>query len=240
MIKFKNSRLHTKFIKDGYVKFDFLNNLQVQKLRDLYFDHKEEHLVVKNMMHSTTDTFNVDLILKLDEKIKNILVPKLSDILHEYDHILSTFMVKESGDNSQTSYHQDPTLVDSNEYMSANIWVALQDTNSENGNLCVVKGSHRITDCLVVTPDFPWFFNKFKDQIPEYSTEIPVKSGQAIIFDNKLIHGATPNHSGKERIAVVLPIKSKQAKWNFYYLEPGNPESKIERYAFDTKSFAEL
>jgi hypothetical protein len=189
-------------------------------------------------MRSTCDIGSPELVLLINEKISEIVIPKLSIHLEDFDYILASFLVKESGENSGTNFHQDPTLVNDSKFISANLWIALQDTNNQNGNLLVVKGSHRVTDCLVVTPNFPTYFKKFEDVLPLFSTSLPVKKGQGIIFNNKLVHAATENHSGKDRIAVVMTIKSKEAEWSHYYLEPGNDFDKIERYEINTNSFA--
>lgn len=240
MIQFKLKKLREKFKRDGFVKIDLLNKLEVEQLRNLYFDHKAEHISVDEKMHSTTDTEDLNLILKLDREVKKIVLPRLEEHIQDLDCLLSSFLVKESGENSETGFHQDPTLVHPNEYVSANVWVALQDTERINGNLLLLKGSHRIVDCIVVTPDFPPYFKNFRNELIAYATEVPAKAGQTIIFDNKLVHGATPNFSGKERIASVLSIKSKPANWNFFYLQPGERSNKIEQYVIDYQSFAAM
>lgn len=240
MIYFFDKTLQEKFERDGFVVVDLLNRDEVQQLRDFYFNNKESHLEVLTKMHSTCDTNNLDLILKSDELIKKIYTPKLDKILKSYESLLGGYLVKEIGENSETGFHQDPTLVNENKYISANVWVALQDTNSVNGNLRVIKGSHRMGDILVATPAFPTIFESFKDDLVDYATEIPVKAGQAIILDNKLIHGATENLTNEERIAVVMAIKSKAAEWSFYYLDPENDQNKVEKFKIDFNSFSKL
>ena len=69
---------------------------------------------------------------------------------------------------------------------------------------------------------------------------MPVKAGQAIILNNKLIHGASVNQSKEERLAVVMAIKSKAANWTFHYLDPEKDNGNIERYRIDLHSFASL
>jgi hypothetical protein len=228
------------FEKDGYTLVNLLSEEEVQALRALYFSNKEAHLLVKDKMHSTSDTHNTDLILAVDAAIKDIVLPKAAKVLKEFDVLLGGFLVKEAGMGSETGFHQDPTLVDDPKYVSANIWISLQDTNFQNGNLQLVKGSHRMVDCLVVTPQFPVFYDSFRSILPQYATNVPVKAGQAIVLNNKLIHGASANQTDVERLAVVMAIKSKAAAWTFHYLEPGKDFTEIEKYAIDLQAFASL
>lgn len=240
MIYFQNIAKQNQFEKDGYTIIDLLSIEKVNELKDFYFQNKAAHLAVKDKMHSTCDTNNLDLILKTDEQIQSLVVPEVEKHLSSFTPLFGSFLVKEAGKGSETGLHQDPTLVDKREYVSANIWIALQDTFTKNGNLSVVKGSHRLGDILVVTPKFPTVFENFQDKISAYVTEIPVKKGQAIILNNKLIHGATPNLTKEERIATILAVKSEKAVWSFYFMEKENNHQNIEKFTLNSAAFAHL
>lgn len=240
MIAFENIENQRQFEQDGYTVIDLLDPIQVGKLRSLYFSTKIAHAVVQEKMHSTSDTHNVDLILQMNEDIQRVVSPVLPKQLKSFDMLIAGFLVKEPGDGSETGFHQDPTLVDSMDFVSANIWIPLQDTNHENGNLRLVKGSHRLTDMLVVTPQFPTVHDLFNEQLVQYATEVPVKAGQAIILNNKLIHGASANQTEEERIAIVMAIKSQAASWSFHYMDPMTEVKQIEQFRIDTLSFAQM
>jgi hypothetical protein len=237
---FKDKNLQHQFERDGFVVTDLLNAKEVEELRAFYLERQAAHLSVEDKMHSTCDTGKLELILEVDQKLKAVILPKVDLLLESYDVLLGSYLVKEIGDGSETGFHQDPTLVDEQQYTSGNVWVALQDTDSQNGNLRVVKGSHRMIDTLIATPNCPVSYGSFRHRLLEFSTEVPVKAGQAIVLNHKMIHGATANHSNQERIAALIAIKSKAAKWRFLYLEPGNSNDQIEDYRLDAHSFATL
>ncbi len=240
MISFKDTVLQKRFELDGYVVTDLLEDGQVADLRQLYLQNIAAHRQVNDKMRSTCDTGDLELILEVDKKLREIILPSVDKVLNSYDHLLGSFLVKEPGEGSETGFHQDPTLVDDQRYVSGNVWVALQDTDSRNGNLRVIKGSHRMIDTLIVTPDCPVSYSSFRERLLEFSTEVPVKAGQAVFLNHKLIHGASANHSREERIAAIIAIKSKAAEWRFLYLEPGEPHHRIEAYRLDSGSFARL
>ncbi len=237
---FRDKNLQYLFERDGFVVTDLLNTAEVADLKAFYMERQAAHMSIADKMHSTNDTEKLDLILEVDYKLKEVILPKVDLLLESYDVLLGSYLVKEIGDGSETGFHQDPTMVDQQHYTSGNVWVALQDTDSHNGNLRVVKGSHRMIDTLIATPNCPVSYGSFRHRLLEFSTEIPVKAGQAIVLNHKMIHGATANHSNNERIAAIIAIKSKAAKWRFLYLEPGNSNNQIEDYRIDTQSFASL
>lgn len=240
LIYFHDITKQQEFERDGYTIIDLLSVEKVDAVKKFYLENKEAHLEVKEKMHSTCDTNNLQLIYQTDEFIQKQILPEVKKHLKSFTPLFGSFLVKEPGNGSETGFHQDPTLVNKPEYVSANIWIALQDTNRKNGNLKLVRGSHRLGDILVVTPQFPVIFEKFKGDIGKYASEIPVKEGQAIVLNNKLIHGATPNLTQQERIATILAVKSEAAKFVFHYLEPNSDFDKIEQYELTRDSFAQL
>lgn len=240
MIYFHNIAKQNQFERDGYTIIDLLSIEKVNELKNFYFQNKAAHLAVKDKMHSTCDTNNLDLILKTDEQIQKLVLPEVEKHLSSFTPLFGSFLVKEAGKGSETGFHQDPTLVDKAAYVSANIWISLQDTFTKNGNLTVVKGSHRLGNILVATPKFPTIFEKFRDSIGLYATELPVKAGQAIVLNNKLIHGATPNLTNEERIATIIAVKSEAAAWSFFFMEKESDHKNIEKFTLNKTAFANL
>lgn len=240
MVHFKQSGLNEAFLRDGYVSFPLLNQEQVQRLRDFYLANKQRHLTHQPILHSTSDTADYDLVQSVDTFIQTEIKDAVDAVMDNYEPLIANYLTKEPGDDSETEFHQDPTLVEEPPYVSGNIWIALQDTDSTNGNLRIIKGSHRLTNNIRATPNCPLFFQEFKDILPRYSTEVPLKAGEAIFVSHSTVHGATSNKTGKERIAAVMAIKSKPAPWIFYYWEPGAPIEKVEKYSISPEAFSRL
>lgn len=240
MLKLKDKKLEKQFARDGVVSFPLLNAEEVKQLRNIYFHYKDRHLTHQGVLHSTSDTNDYELIQQVNQEITALLKPAVDQVLEDYEPLIAGFLTKEKGDASATEFHQDPTLVDETQYVSANVWIALQDTDSHNGNLRVVKGSHRLKPCVRATPDCPMAFRLVRHDLIHFATEIPVRAGDAVLLNHQTIHGATDNVSGAERIAIAMAIKPKAADWHFYFLERGAAHDKIEKYAIDGEAFARL
>lgn len=234
-MNFFDKKLESKFKDDGFVVCDVFNKDEIITLRQLYSNNRNAHLVDNGNTHNTCDTKNQELVKHIDESISEILRPRLDSILSSYDFMLSSYMVKEPGKGNITGFHQDPTLIDQKDKISANVWIPLQDTDTSNGCLQFVRGSHRLGNILVVTPNFPTIFEKFSDQLSYFVSNVPLKAGQGVFFDNRLIHGATPNQSESERIAVVAALKSDKCDWVYYYMDQ---ETKmVEKYHIDYETY---
>ncbi len=237
---FKDPQLQSLFEGEGFVKVPLLNSQQVDELQKLFDETSKEHAVVKGLHHTTTDTESPELIYKVDARIKEIFLPELDKLLIDYKTLVGSFHIKEPGTGSATGTHQDPTFVDESKYCSANIWVAMHDVDAGNGNLYFVNGSNRAITSLRVTPGYPSYYQSFSNYLTETATQVPLKRGEAVIFSNATIHGATDNLSDKIRLACTLMVCNKPADWILYFQEKNVPNDKIEKYILDLESFVTM
>jgi hypothetical protein len=237
---FKDKTNQDAFDQFGFVKIDLLGPVQVKKLVDCYEKNKTEHQKIQTLHHTSTDTANIPLIIEEDSLIKEIFIPALDKIMIDYKALVGCFHIKEPGSGSATGIHQDPTFVDDERYVSANVWVALQDIDSTNGNLFFVKGSNRVSNCLRVTPTSPVYYRSFSDKLRDMAVEVPLKAGEAVIFNNATIHGATDNTKDQPRLAATLLVCSQEAQWQLYYNDVTQDTKPIERYDLDFNTFIEM
>ena len=237
---FKDPNLQSAFETEGFVKVSLLSIGQVDQLQLLFNETSAQHALVKGLHHTTTDTQDPTLIYKVDSRIKEIFLPELDKLLIDYKPLVGSFHIKEPGTGSGTGTHQDPTFVDESKYCSANIWVALHDMNSNNGNMYFVNGSNRAITSLRVTPGYPSYYQSFSNYLAENATQVPLKKGEAVIFNNATIHGATDNLTDKIRLACTLMVCNKPADWLLYFQEKNAPNDKIEKYVLDLESFVSM
>lgn len=237
---FKDSELQKQFDINGYVKIKLLSAEKAAVLYSNYLLHEKEHDAIESRYKATTHTNNPDLILEINRQIKSVLISELDKYFQHVEPMMCTYITKQPGEGSETKLHQDPTFVDEEKYVSANIWVALHDINHQNGNLFFVKGTHRFMSSLRVTPNCPTAYDKVKDLLSENLTEVSVNAGEAIVINHAVMHGATPNMSQGLRIAAVMAIRSKSSDWIYHYLQPGESYDKIEKYGVSLETFINL
>ncbi len=98
--------------------------------------------------------------------------------------------------------HQDPTFVEEGDRAGISSWCPLVDVDMNNGCLGVVPGSHRLKNTYRQPAMLP-----YPDWVPaiesSYMRYLPMRAGQVLLMDNRVIHGSPPNLSGSIRAVVA-------------------------------------
>lgn len=98
-------------------------------------------------------------------------------------------------------FHQDVSYSPRNPYQFT-IWLSLDDVDEQGGALEVVPKSHQ--EKIEPPIDF-WSPDYQPTSFP--SKKLPVKAGDAIVFDSRIWHGSGVNHLNSSRFALVTRWK---------------------------------
>lgn len=212
---FKNEQLDIQFKELGYVVVDFMDR---KTALDLYKTCIKFESNVNAKFYTSLWSSNVGYRKKVDDLIVQTLKEKATDLFFDYIPFFGDLLVKQPSLNKNFPIHQDWTFVDEETFASAYIWCPLQDVNYLNGNLQVVEKSHKFLD-KIRGANIVVSYEEIKDKIAnKYLKSIKLKAGQAIIFNQALLHASPPNRSLKTRIAMgllMLPIEAKV--FHYYY-----------------------
>jgi hypothetical protein len=212
-IVFKNKKLQQSFLKNGYVVVKLIDHEDCQKLLDFY--HQNPNLD-KGEFHSTH--FSTDRAYKkrVHQNISATYHKALEQYLENYKPIFANFMVKEAHENSIMPLHADWTYVNEDKSVSLGVWSPLMDTNLKNGMLGVVPKSHFFKK-NPRGPQIPTPFHDFNEYIiDKYGKLLPIKAGEAVIYDHRLLHFSPPNLSSKTRVAVNIVMVPNNEKMIHY------------------------
>ncbi|MBL4709584.1 MAG: phytanoyl-CoA dioxygenase family protein [Flavobacteriales bacterium] len=234
---FKDQKLQAQFEKDGFVKIQLLEQGSVDSLNRYYQDQKFDNKIEAGF-HISLDNQNEDLVNEVSQKIKETLLPKSDLFFQDYQSFTASYVIKEPGKQNIVPPHQDWTFVDENEFCSATVWTPLLDVTENNGALAVIKGSHRLFKHFRSSPS-PQSKSPLSDHIFTlfpYTTVIEMKAGEALVFDNRLIHASPPNLSDQARVAVGIGITSQEASLRHYYQNP-KKENQLEAYEVSPSFF---
>ncbi len=229
---FKNEEQQKQFIKDGFVLLQLLDAKEVDTLLN-YYNNQQFDNKIEAGFHISLDNENEDLVKEVGSKIKEIVVPKTSDLLDNCKVFTASYVIKEPGLQNIVPPHQDWTFVDENQFCSATVWTALVDVTEQNGALGVIRGSHKIFDHKRSSPS-PQSKSPLSDHVFTlfpFVEIIEMKAGESLIFDNRLIHASPPNLSDQARIAVGIGITQSEAQLKHYYQNPTS--GKLEEYEVD-------
>lgn len=177
---------------------------------------------------------DVNLRNQVYKAIVSALLPYAEKYIPDYRPVMGVFTVKQPGDNSAMLLHQDWSLVDETINRSVSIWVALCDMDHRNGNLQVAPRSHLYCN-YPRGMNFGVPFESIRTLMHEkYLLDVPLRKGDAVVFDHRLIHASPPNLSDRVRLAAVLALIPKQATLVHYYR---NPNNEIELLELDDEAF---
>lgn len=120
--------------------------------------------------------------------------------------------------------HQNwPAITDIDD-TTVTVWCPLVDVVEGNGALQVVSGSHKILP-HIEGPNSPGYFVNFKQSlIDKYLKPIPITAGQAIIFDDGLIHWSARNDSDVPRVAIQILCVPNDCKPAYWYFDEQHPD----------------
>jgi hypothetical protein len=235
---FKEEKLQALFEREGFVKLNLFSPSQIGRLRN-YYDHvRQEHETAQKNpgLYSSVETGNSELLINLDKVVKEIIKDQVSSVFQNYQTLISNYLIKDSGEETELMPHQDLTFVNEPDECSFNLWIPLQKTNKASGQLRVLKGSHKIRKTLRVVPEYPRPFVRFQDTIKQLFTDIETDIGDCVVINHSLIHGSAVNLTGQPRVAVILGMCSAPADIYYYYMPDGN-SSRIEKYHMTAEDY---
>ena len=117
-------------------------------------------------------------------------------------HQASTFMVED---------YLDPAIFppDRNEMFQLTVWVAVDESTTENGCLEFIPGSHSHIRSIKFGGEKGFYNAQFSlefDEEKQPKVQVPCKPGQFVIFTERCIHGSQPNQTDKHRLAFNLRV----------------------------------
>ncbi len=214
---FRDAQVQAEFEANGFVKLPWLSEEDVAELRALYLQVAAQtpdgFFTSYAVPDAAMKTAVRDGILKLFElRLRATFVDPLP--------LLCSFITKTRGDGKAEyiSAHQDWTFVDETEgFVSINIWCPLEPTSDHNGNLCLVPGSNHLRRYprLAEPGDNP--YKAYYDLLKQASVAVPTSLGEALLFDNAVIHFSTRNQTESQRLVAGAMVVDQSAKQVLYY-----------------------
>ena len=199
---FTDENHQTEFEQNGYILVNnFLDTLEIDDLRNKYLSINND---LGKGFHATMHSNNIDYRRKVTHLISDVFTSKANQYLADYRPLVANYTVKEPGKESFFDFHLDWNMVDETQCRSITIWCALEDTNEKNGNLWILEKSHLLGNSYRCGPGLALYFENRKELKGKRlkRKSLPMKAGDAIIYDHKLFHGSPPNMTDQPRIAI--------------------------------------
>ncbi|MFN8394110.1 MAG: phytanoyl-CoA dioxygenase family protein [Bacteroidia bacterium] len=224
----RDPELAARFWRDGYITLPFLGEDALRELRQLFTEVRTK--VALSGFASTT--FSPDLELKeaMFAQVQPLYEERVNALFANYKLLGTSFLQKDSGQPGFMPLHQDWTVTEEAHHRTVTIWIPLEDCGIENGAIQMLPGSHRWTNILR-GPNFPPAITDIDPILREGLVTLPLKAGEAVIFDHSIMHCSLLNTSGRPRIAVTYGLTHQEAPLRFWYHHPSDPPNRLEQIA---------
>jgi SAM-dependent methyltransferase len=230
----KLEQLHSSLAVSGWAKVPMLEAVAISRLSSYYEANLPEH---KTGTHVTMFQPDPAYRKAADLEIESVLAPYVLNVFPGYRILYGNFMVKEPGAEGRFPVHQDWRYVQEPDFLSYAVWIPLQDTDETNGTLGVLSGSHQV----LTAPRGPFLHEPFAGISEEvrnrYGKLIPLKAGEALIWDHRLLHYSNANLSTQPRLAVTVIMVPEQAKTFHCFRRSEDPEDRCRLYEISREFF---
>jgi len=214
----------------GYVTVQFYTPEEIVELSELY---NNLHPVDEQGFYPSTFSRDKNYRQKADEEIRRVGDRTISEVLQDCQVVCGSFIVKYPGPDSEMCVHQDMTLVDETEFTGINIWCPLVDLTETNGAIYVLPKSHRMYPTYRGAT-VPNIYQDVTKEIVDFMTPLYLKPGEAVIFDQSIIHYSPPNFSDEKRVVTNIYFTHKDARFRTCYYNKEAGEDKVELFEQDS------
>jgi hypothetical protein len=228
-----------RFWEEGFVKLPLLTPEAIERLADGFAglrpgDNFDPRSVdgARCTYHCTFLDHDRDYRRAADQLVRDLFDERLSAALPGYRILSSNIYVKPPG-AGRFEIHQNWPTIDELDVPTITVWVPLQDTNLRNGTIRVVPGGHHIfPDVAAASSDR--FFDDFADELIEnYLEPVDVHAGEALFFDDSLLHWSGANRSSTPRVTFQIEMVPTDANTVLWVRNPDDP-TEFELWDMDT------
>ena len=223
--------LDRRLKRDGFTTTALLDQASALQLRERFLARRGR-LGTGFSIDLTID--DADYRADVARLANEVLRDRAIELFADHEPFLTSFLCKYPGAESEMYLHQDWSYVDERAgHRTYVIWLALQDITGDNGQLRVLRGSHRL-DPAPRGSNLVASFVRHENTITDRLLSVPVRAGEAIIFDNALVHSSFPNYSDEPRVALAMGMRPRPAELCYFRREgPG----RALRYRIDEDFF---
>jgi len=214
--------LAADFRRDGFVKATLVSPAVVMSLKD-ELDALRPLAAAPHgtVMGGTVDyhcsAMDPDVVYR--RQLNAIIRARIGDaataMFDGFRLLYATLYIKQTGLGTFPMHQNWPILSDLND-TSVTIWVPLVAIDANNGGVCLVPGSHKLAP-HINGPRTPAFYDERLPSLTERAVRADLQLGEAIIFDDSVIHGSSPNCSPALRPAMQLIFVPNDSLPVFYH-----------------------
>jgi ectoine hydroxylase-related dioxygenase (phytanoyl-CoA dioxygenase family) len=205
------SELAKRFERDGYLApIDILSPEEVRRFRTAYDELERDRKARGIAVRPTQQHFTYKAFWDLATHPRVLEIIK-STLGEDIVLIATGFFAKSPGDGEKyVAWHQDTTYWGLDPHFAATIWIAIDDSDIENGCLRVIPGTHRegllTHGKAAVGGNLLGNNQEIDGSLLDLSqaVDLELKAGQASLHHGLTVHGSNPNRSNRRRCGMTV------------------------------------
>ncbi len=199
----KQSSLEQEMNDKGHAVIDLLTEQEIAILRSKYdqlFGTIDRSPGRFTTLQYTTPELKKNIHDFIIESIQEPLQKKFKDFVIP----VSLYYTKKAFTSGDIDLHADSSLL-LNHQLEPHyaLWIPLVDVKENNGCLTLIPESHKNQETFY-GGTFPGPHTPHREWLRQFEVAIPLKAGQAVLFDNNLLHNSTPNSTAEDRICITF------------------------------------
>lgn len=226
---FSDPRLQATFERDGFVTVPLYGALELEALSRLY---AELHRDPQQEFFPSTFSLDPEYRRLVDREIRAVTTSVVGGLLRDVTLRYASFIAKSPGPRGTVNVHQDMTLVDESEFSGLNIWCPLEPTTPENGALHVLPGSHRWVPTYRGST-IPGLYDREREALRLAMTPLYLRAGEAVIFDQSIIHYSPPNGTARTRVVTNVFFTRAEARFRTAWFDRTSHRGVVEIFEQD-------
>ncbi|NMF58665.1 phytanoyl-CoA dioxygenase family protein [Pseudanabaena yagii] len=227
-----NETQNSLLIKRGYIQQQILCESEIQYLLDQVrkvcpesdFQPHSDASSHPYIFSSYTHTQN---LREFGSRIvQEVLFPHVEQIFDNYRMISCGLFIKAPKGGWLDIHYHHQIIIDVEKYWLMDIWCPLIDTAVANGTFHAVPGSHKIFPKIIHHTDgYGPFFQNYTQVIRDiYSIPLPSKAGEAVIFEDSMLHWSPNNMTDYPRYVIHCTCIPKEVTPVHVYFDPKAPQ----------------
>ena len=223
----KEEKLEAQLNEEGYAVIDFLNEPEVASFKLEYFKHFGQIDKTPGRFTTLQDTGNL-----MKKQMHSFIVQTVNPAMcrHFKDFVIpvSQFYVKKAFTSGDIDLHADSSLL-LNHQLEPHyaIWVPLIDVDANNGTLTVIPRSHKVSRAFFGA-SFEGYHQEHLEWLRQFEIPVVLRAGQAIIFDNNLLHNSTANTSAFNRLCFTFRVTHSASQYYSLYCKKMEVNEDVE------------
>ncbi len=226
---FANPSLNQSFWADGFVHEPLLDSAELVELGVRFAQLRPHDGFDPTSIDGARCTYHCTFLdsdrgyrRASDELVREVFADKLKAILPNYTIHCSNIYVKPPG-LGRFEIHQNWPTIEEVDVPTLTVWVPLQNTDFGNGTIRLVRGSHHIFPDIAAASSERFFDDFQTELIDNYLEPVNVDAGQALIFDDSLLHWSGANRSEQPRVTFQIEMIPKDTQAILWIRNPSDP-----------------